>query len=148
MAQYDIHFQGVPPAEVVGFKIVTFGFTMAEKVAGPQALVNRWLKTFMTPKGTDPSNLNEGTSFGLLFGTTYSSIQDLKDLVFLALTDANTQVKQQDIEGMYVLNERLQDAVLMDILLDAGSSALEVWVHITNMAGELLPVKLMLVATR
>jgi len=148
MVKYDIHFQGVPPAEVVGFKIITFGFTMAEKVTGPQALVNRWLKTFVTPKGTDPSDLNEGTSFGQLFGITFSDIQDLKDLVFLAITDANDQVKQQDIEGMYTLNERLQDAALIDILLDEGTSALGVWIRITNMAGETLSVKLMLSATR
>jgi hypothetical protein len=54
----DIHFQPVPASEVTGNKVFTFGFVSALKVSGLQALVNRWVKTFMTPLGSDPLHPN------------------------------------------------------------------------------------------
>ena len=142
MAKTDIHFQPVRPEDVHGYRTFTFGYEMSVKVDGPQALVNRWVKTFVTPKGTDATDLDYGTAFGNLFGSNISSLSDLKDAVFLALTDANEQVHQQDISGLYPQNERLRDAVLMDIRMNKNEGLLETWIQITNMAGERMVVRL------
>lgn len=137
---YDIHFQPVPANEVLGYRMFTFGFESALKVDGPQALVNRWVKTFVTPKGTDPTNLNYGTAFGQLIGANFTDLSDLKDAVFLALTDANEQVKQQDIDGLYPQNERLRDALLVDVKASESAAGIEVWVKLVNLAGQAAPI--------
>jgi hypothetical protein len=147
MAKYDIHFQPVPSADVVGYKTFTFGFRAALKVTGPQALVNRWVKTFMTPKGSDPLDITYGTTFASLVGGNFSQTNtDLQDVVVLAMEDASDQVRQQDLEGFYNDDERLLSATLLQYAPVADGFA--VWVEIKNMAGDVLPVKLVDLADR
>lgn len=142
MAGFDIHFQPVRPGEVYGYKTFTFGYEKSVKVNGPQALVNRWVKTLVTPKGTDATDLDYGTAFGDLFGSNISNLSNLKDAVFLAITDANDQVRQQDIEGLYSQNERLRDAILVDVRANKDTGFLETWVRISNTAGDQMVVRL------
>jgi len=131
----DIHFQGVPQSDVTGFKIFTFGYQTALKVDGAQSLVNRWAKTFVTPKGSDPLYPDEGTIFGSLYGANISQQADIKDIVFVAISDANTQVKAQDIEGMHPQSERLQSASLLSYTPSPSTAGFEVWIKIVNQAG-------------
>jgi len=133
MAGYDIHIQPVPAGEVRGFKCFEFGFEAALKVKGPQALINRWVRTLMTPLGSDPLYPKEGTAFGRLIGANITEVTtDIQDLVSLAVEDANTQVRQQDIEGLYPDNERLLSAEIIDYV--GAPDGFEVWVRIKNMA--------------
>lgn len=122
--------------------MITFGFESALKVMGPQALVNRWLKTFLTPRGSDPTDLNIGTLFGQLIESNTHSVEDLKDSVFLAVTDANDQVKQQDIVGLYSQDERLRDATLLGVDVSNSDASLTTYIRIVNLAGLSLTVKL------
>jgi hypothetical protein len=147
MSKYDTHFQPVPAADVQGYKTFTYGFRASLKVTGPQALVNRWVKTFMTPRGSDPLDITYGTTFPALFGGNYSyASTDLQDVVVLAMEDASDQVKKQDIEGFYNDDERLLSATL--IKYEPAPAGFTVWVEIKNMAGQSLPVKLMDLADR
>jgi len=144
---YDVHFQPVPQKDVYGYKTFTFGFKAALKVEGPQALVNRWAKTFMTPKGSDPLDKKAGTNFARMVGTNVTKItEELKDVTILAIDDANNQVKKQDIEGLFPDNERLLSATLMDFV--QTSDGIQLWVEIKNMAGDALPLRLVDLANR
>lgn len=147
---YDIHFQPVAPGNMYGTRIFTFGFKASLKVQGPQALVNRWVKTFLTPKGSNPLDKNEGTGFGRLVGANISSRNKtgVEDVVLLAIEDANDQVRQQDLDALFPENERLANAVLLRIYTPPTGDGTEVWVQITNVAGQVLPVKLMALADR
>lgn len=146
MAGYDIHFQPVPASEVQGFKTFEFGYRAALKVKGPQALVNRWVKTLMTPKGSDPLRATSGTAFGNLPGSNISEVTtDLNDVVNLAIQDANEQVMEQDIQGLYPDNERLLNAELLDFIPNATGDGFDVWVRITNVAGEQVTFRLVTV---
>ena len=131
----DIHFQGVPQSDVTGYKIFTFGYETALKVDGAQSLVNRWAKTFVTPKGSDPLEPNAGTVFGSLYGANVSQQADIQDIVFLAISDANTQVKAQDIVSMHPPEERLQSAALITYSPSPETAGFEVWIKIVNQAG-------------
>lgn len=143
MPKYDIYFQPVPAANVYGYRTFEFGYRAALKACGPPALVNRWVKTFMTLRGSDPLDQTYGTGFSNLIGANISSATvDLLDVVSLAITDANTQVRDQDLKGLYNDDERLANAVLTDFRTSADG--IEVWVTITNAAGQAMPV---LVAT-
>ncbi len=95
MSGYDIHFQPVPAGEVRGYKCFEFGFQAALKVKGPQALVNRWVKTLMTPLGSDPLYPSEGTTFsGLVGGNVSGTSVNIEDLVSIAFQEASDQVRR------------------------------------------------------
>lgn len=144
---YDIHFQPIPPSEVKGYKVFTFGFKAALKVEGPQSLVNRWVKTFMTPKGSDPLDNAAGTNFAEMIGANVTKItEELKDVTILSITDANEQVKKQDIEGLFPDDSRLMSATLLDFV--QTTDGIELWVEIKTMSGDVLPVRLIDLANR
>lgn len=147
MAGYDIHFQPVAKADVHGFKCFTFGFAAALKVQGPQALVNRWAKTYLTPKGSDPLDLTSGTAFAsIIGGNTTKLTQDLYDLATISLQDANEQVMAQDIEGLFPDNESLAMATISNFVETADG--IELWVEIQTVSGEVLSVRLIDLADR
>jgi hypothetical protein len=147
MAGYDTHFQPIPAVDVTGYKLFTYGFRASLKVTGPQSLVNRWVKTMMTPKGSDPLDITYGTTFASLVGGNFSSSNsDVQDVVTLAMEDASAQVRQQDIEGFYNDDERLLSATLLNYT--AAADGFTVWIEIKNMAGDALPVKLIDLADR
>jgi hypothetical protein len=149
MAKYDIHFQPVmPPESASGYKIFTFGFISPLKVRGPQALVNRWLKTFMTPKGTDPLHLSYGTEFGSLPGSNIGDFSMLQDLVVMAIDDANEQVRTQESRMYLDADESLATASFGWLVPYVGGDGFSVGIVISNMAGRTLPLKLTLAATR
>ncbi|RKX27321.1 MAG: hypothetical protein DRP83_00280 [Planctomycetota bacterium] len=147
---YDIHFQPVPRGEVSSTRVFTFGFRAALKVSGPQALVNRWAKTFMTPKGSNPLDKSEGTAFGRLFGSSNINAfaRGIEDVVLLSIEDANDQVRKQDLEGLFPEDERLANATLFRLQTVETQDGVEVWVRIVNVAGRVLPVRLVGLADR
>lgn len=134
---YDVHFQPVPSAETYGYKCFEFGFAAPLKVRGFQALVNRWVKTFMTPLGSDPLYRDLGTPFGNLVDANISDLSgEVRDIVNMAVQDANDQVKEQDLVGMFSDNERLLSAEVIEYV--EGVAGFEVWVEIKNVAGDAL----------
>ena len=137
--KYDIYFQPVPPERVSGFKCVEFGFTAALKVTGFRSLITRWLKTLLTPIGSDPLYPEEGTEVGNLIGANISQLStEIQDSVALGVIQANEQVKAQDLEGLYDDDERLQSAEI-DRYVEAPAG-FEVWIAIENMAGTRLSI--------
>jgi len=149
MVKSDIHFQPVAPGDATSARIFTFGFRASLKVSGPQALVNRWIKTLMTPKGSNPLDKSEGTAFGRLAGSNISMRnRDVDDVLILAIEDANDQVRQQDLIGMFPANERLANATLIEDQSRTWEDGFEVWVRIVNQVGQVLPTRLMDLADR
>lgn len=143
---YDIHFQLIPPDEQGGGKLFTFGFVSAVGVRGPQKLINRWLKCLMTPKGTDPYDLNYGTGFPNLIGSNISAIQDAIDALALFVEDCNSQVFAMDRRAFPPDNERLLSATLAKTIA-LGEDGFAAYVNLRNVAGETLPVMLPTIAT-
>lgn len=134
MATYDIHFQPVPEAEIEGKRCFEFGFAAALKVDGFQSLINRWAKTLMTPRGSNPLDKEQGTNFSNMIGGNIARVTTgVRDLVASSIEDANEQVRQQDIEGYRPASEKLLCSELVSFLeVPAG---FEVWVKLTNVAG-------------
>lgn len=152
MPRYDIHFQPVmPPEDQFGYKVFTFGFKAALGISGAQALVNRWTKTFITPKGSDLLHPSYGTEFGNLPGSNIlGDFGMLQDVVVMAIEDANEQVHAQESEYGIILddNEMLDSAAFGWLSPTAGKDGFHVGIIINNMAGQSLPFKLTLAATR
>jgi len=141
MAKYDTYFQPVPSSQVHGFKTFEYGYRASLKVSGAQALVNRWVKTLMTPRGSDPIYKEYGTGFSGLVGSNISDVTtDLVDVVNIAIEEANEQVREQDLVGFFPDNERLANATLLSI--EYSEDGMDVWVNIQNVAGESVPFRL------
>lgn len=134
MATYDVHFQPVPEAEVAGKLCFEFGYAAALKVNGFQSLIDRWAKTLMTPRGSNPLDREQGTNFSNMIGGNIARVTTgVRDLVAFAIEDANEQVRQQDIEGYRPADEKLQGGEL--VTFNEVSAGFEVWVKLTNVAG-------------
>jgi hypothetical protein len=146
----DIHYQPVPVADVSGTKIFTFGFTSALKVEGLQFLVNRWVRVFMTPRGSDPLEPEFGTDFGSLVGTNVpkSAKGSIIDIVAMAIDDASEQVQAQDTKAGYNESESLDQANLLRFSPTSSGDGFEAWVEIKNKAGEVLTTRLFDMASR
>ncbi len=146
---YDIHFQPVPADEAKSLKVYTFGFEAALKVRGPQALVNRWAKTFLTPLGSDPRDLGAGTEFARIIGGNFSlRSPEMQDVIVIAIEETNDQVRQQDLDGHYDADEMLETATLKTLQVSSQGDGIDVWIEIYNREEQRLTVYLANMGTR
>lgn len=136
MARYDIHVQGLPETPEHGFKCMSFIYEAPLKVSGFQALINRWVKTLMTPRGSDLLDKQFGTDFGNLIGANFSAnnYKLVQDTVNMAVSDANKQVSRQDSDGFFDASEQLASAEVVGY--ESVTGGFSVWVRIKNKAGD------------
>ena len=134
MATYDIYLQGKTEAGTPGFKSFTFGYDRTLAVRGPYKLAIQWLKRFLTTRGSDPCNPDDGTDFPSLIGSTVSSIEDIRDVILLAIQDCNAQIYKIQQQQSVDLDEQLLTATMTDFQ-KVGEDGFEVWVSISNARG-------------
>lgn len=140
MPRYDLHIQLVDPSEQTFGANFSFGVANPILVTGFQALVNRWMKIFMTPKGSHPVRRTEGTEFPYLFGSNVVDIPSLEACVSEYLDDASAQVQAVDKASPNLpAEQRLRAATLIQFNA-IGPTQIEFWVEITNQAGQRMRV--------
>lgn len=144
---FDVHFQILPAEEQTSTRVFGFGFVSAVGVRGPQKLVNRWLKCLMTPKGSDPFDPDYGTGFPNLIGSNIASVQDVVDAAAIFIQECSQQIRSLDNTALYPPDERLQNASILRVET-IGDDGFQIWVGITNVAGQQLPVLLPSTSTR
>jgi hypothetical protein len=137
--RFDIHIQTLPEAEQRDtFKFMSFGFDASIGVKGFQQLINIWLKCFLTPKGSDPTDTTYGTPFANLIASNLP-IQDARDVVVLSVDDCNEQVFAfQKTDATLTATERLAEAKLINYVEDRSAPGLTATIEIKNQAGQLL----------
>ena len=135
MPTYDIHFEldTLEAQQSGNGKVYTFKYSRAVGVKGLQKLVNRWVKCFLTTKGTDPLSPNYGTEFPSLIGSNVSRRQDFIDVAALAVNDCNAQMIAYDNYNLPPLDERLQTATLTNVV-ERGSDGYDVYISIKSSA--------------
>lgn len=134
---YDLHFQSLKPDEALAStKITTFGYEKTLGVSGFQLCINMWLKIFLTRRGSDPTNLNYGTSFTNLIGSS-TSVSDAEDVVRISVDQCNQQLTAiQRKDTSYLAKERLADARLYRFVPKPSDPGFEAYVEISNQAGQ------------
>lgn len=143
--RFDIFVNLLPEAEQRDtFKFLSFGFTETLGVKGFQMLINSWLKCLLTTKGSDPSNINYGTSFMHLLGSNVD-IASARDVVILNIEQCNEQIIAfQDKDTTLTTTERLASANLINFEERPDDPGFHAYIEIQNQAGErlqfLLPV--------
>jgi hypothetical protein len=147
MAHYDLHFQPVPASRVAGVKCIEFGYRAALKVTGFRSLINRWLKTFLTPLGSDVLDPTMGTAVTNLLNANIDRFStEIQDAIVLAVIKATEQIKKQDTDGLYPVEEQLQNATIQTY--EESSAGVTVWILIENKAGSSLSIPAISLATR
>ena len=101
----------------------------------------------MTPKGSDPTEPEYGTEFTRLIGTNITNMQDLRDVVVLAIEDCNTQIQAIQRKTQPATDEALLTAVLTQFQAD-GEDGFTALVTIRSLANKELTIRLPDLATR
>ena len=145
--KYDVYYQGIPEADINSMRFFTFGFKRSVGIRGPQKLILQWLKRLMTPKGSDPTNVETGTDFPALIGSNISSMADVRDVVLLAIDDCSSQMRKIQRVTMPDEDEMLLSATLTSFEA-TGDDGFDAWVTISNVKGTELAVNLPSLSTR
>jgi len=146
--RFDIHIQTLPQAEQKDtFKFMSWGYVGSVGVKGLQMLINNWLKCFLTPRGSDPTDLAYGTVFTNMIGSNIRP-QDARDVTLLAISQCNAQIVTfQKGDTTLTSTERLGSATLTGFTIDNSAPGFSAVVEIRNQAGERLAFNLPLFAT-
>jgi hypothetical protein len=125
----------------------SLSFDAPVAVDGFQALVNRWVKTFMTPKGSDPINKSRGTEYPYLVGANVPDMAYIQAAIVDCVADATAQVQAVDRANLTLpAVSRLRDAQVTRFN-ELAPGFIEFWVEITNYAsqrlGVLIPYKVL-----
>lgn len=137
MARFDLHFNLVNPTDQEGRNAV-FALEASRPVAisGPQKLVNRFLKTFLTTQGSNPLHRKDGTDFTSLVSGNVVDPQDVESALMLMVDDAADQIRAIDQRSPWLANnERLRSADVRDFR-QIGVTRFEIHVELTTTSGE------------
>ena len=152
MAQdkFDLYIRPLTPEEVgsggSGFYFTT-GFAHTIAVKGFPKLLCQWMRIFMTPKGSDPIEPTLGTEFSKLIGSNVGVIEDLRDVVMLAVQDCNTQLSYMQRGRVQAADETLLSASLVGFDTN-GRDGFDAYVTLKNLKGNEATVALPPVVTR
>lgn len=130
---FDLHLELSPSTSQI--QLLSFGnYSQALGVRGLHKLVTRFTKCFFTPRGTDLSDPNYGTTLMLFFGGT----ADTRDLAMLAVQAVNETVeKLREYDSMYTLDsdERLLSAELLNVVPTTDGDGVDIYVSVRNVEG-------------
>jgi hypothetical protein len=137
----DLHIQLIDPSLQTARALFTLGPAPID-VDGVQKLANRWLKLFMTPKGSHPYRKEEGTLFPSLVSGNVADLASVEGDVLEAIDDATDQLRASDRRApTRPPNERILTVTLVQFV-ELPPAGIEFWVELTNVARERLPLLL------
>lgn len=140
MARYDLHIQLLDPGQQTYGSNFSFALKAPILVTGFQALMNRWMKIFMTPKGSHPVRRQEGTEFAYLIGSNVADTASLQAVISEYIDDATAQVQAVDRANPSLpRTQRLRSATLIQFNATSPSS-IEFWVELINEANQRMKV--------
>lgn len=131
---YDIHLEGVQDS-LRKTDVLTFGnYEKPLAVRGIHKMAARFLKCFLTPKGTDPSDPDYGTTLMASFNASISS-SDLHALATQSVQEVQDKLEEYDSEYLLDDDERLFSSELKNIIVDEENQGVELWVSIRSVDG-------------
>ncbi len=137
--KFDIYFQVLSALEQqTTFKFITFGPKSTIGVKGFPQLINKWLKCFLTSKGSDATDLNYGTVFPTLIGSNVS-LPDARDVSDLSVQQCNALIlTMQSGDLTLTSSERLNSAKVISFVEKPELPGFDLFIEIKNQAQELL----------
>jgi hypothetical protein len=130
---YDLHLEKTP--NNLKLELLSFGeYPQALGVRGLHKLVTRFIKCFFTPKGSDLSDVNYGTTLMQFFGGSGNP----RDFAMLAAQAVNETVeKLREYDSLYTLDddERMLSAELLNVVPTTDGDGVDVYVSVRNVEG-------------
>lgn len=132
---YDIHFESLPQDELQGYRFLSFGdYSKHVGIKGVQKLVNRVIKCFMTPRGSDISDPDYGTSLLRSFQGNVAP-DTLSELATIAVNETETKIREYDTQKASPTDERLATLEIENIDVGTNETGVEVRILVQNVAG-------------
>ena len=134
MPTFDIHIEGVPYLLIRGGRGLTFGdYQTVVGVAGVQKMVDRFVKCFFTPLGSDLTDREYGSTVMAHFGNTLPSA--LEPLVYSSVQQCVDTLQRYDDLYFTEDDERISGASVESYQEDPAGDGFLVKVRLTNAAG-------------
>ena len=131
----DLRIQLIDPGHQTARSLFTLGFNRPSASTGIELLIFRWLKTFMTPKGTNAVRRTEGTRFPNLIRSNVAGLDGVQPDILDAIDDATQQVKAADALATYrPADERLL-SVSLTSFVTLPPDGVEFWVELRSLTG-------------
>lgn len=140
---YDLYFQIVTIDELESgsSKFLTFGQTRSLGVRGLQKLINLFVKYLLTPLGSNPLDLDDGTILTSLLGSNVSP-NDAEEILIMAV-DKTTAAIQAYQQGQNVPDdERLASASITGYIAIDSDPGFAAQILIKNVANQALTFNL------
>jgi hypothetical protein len=141
-SRFDLNIQVVPAVEYTGMGFYSFGQTRSLGVRGINKLVNMFAKWLLTPTGTNPINLDEGTQLANLIGSNVTLVdaQEILQVSVTATADAiqNIQAGRGDVPD----DERLASVEITQFILIEEAPGFAAQILIRNVANQAMSVVL------
>lgn len=116
--------------------VLTEGNALA--VEGFTRLIQKWLKCFLTRRGTHPGTPEYGTSFPTLINGNLSTESQTETIVQESISQTNKFIrKTQNEYGLENLSERLQSANLVEFDFFSDKFGFEAIISIQSQADDL-----------
>jgi hypothetical protein len=141
MAKKDIHIELVLPEDLTGVKFYHFGFTRTVAVSGLQKLLNNWIKYLLTPVGSNPNDLEEGTEFTSLIGSNVP-LPDARDTLAFSIEKTNSAIKAYQRGKQLPLDEKFSYATITAYVEMSDAPGFSAQVLIRNAKNEGLQILL------
>lgn len=141
---WDLHIEGLPPGENAGSKFVSFGnYPRVLGVRGIYKLFVRFLKCFLTPKGTDLGDPDYGTSLLAAFTGNLQAV-NISALASQSIQEVTDKLHEYDNEYELDDSERLAAVEIEDMYVDEENYEVVIKVNVSNVEGSvalfLIPV--------
>lgn len=134
MGRTNIHFQIVDPAAQQRGNVFTFG-DQTRLVDGKYKALDLWLLTFLTPKGSDPTDVEAGTDFAFIVESNVSDPAEFEVYLHEYVDDATAQAKLlQRRVGYLTPDERIRSVEITQFK-ELGPGRFEFWVDLQVESG-------------
>lgn len=134
MGRTNIHFQIVDPSAQQRGNVFTFG-DQTRLVDGKYKALDLWLITFLTPKGSDPTDAEAGTDFGFIVESNVSDPAELEVYLHEYVDNATAQVKLLQRRVGYLTPDERVRIVEITQFKELGPGRFEFWVDLQVESG-------------
>jgi hypothetical protein len=122
-----------------------FGFDTPRAVEGVTKVLMAFLKDLFTARGSDIYDQDTGTVLPNLIGGNIQEVDDAEDLIFLALDQAEQNVKRYQSNQDLPQEERLRTVTLIEVAQLDGEDGVSARFSLTSVSGDSLIAELPIV---
>jgi len=133
---YDLYIEGISDVTLAnGPRVLTFGnYPRHIGIQGIYKLVVRFIKCFLTPRGSDPADPDYGTSLMASFPGNVDP-KTIQALVSQSVQEALDKLREYDIEYLLPDEERLFSVEIEDLVADTINGNVTLKLNLKNVAG-------------